>query len=181
MPGIVAERRVGQVTAEAGAVVDVSGLTGAERTVALYASDMPNGRRRHTKDEIRAWIVQGVGRLGTAETRRRAKFFRGHLLLRLNGLVTTQIQARHEQSFPLPKRLRKAETEAAGSVWVDGMNAATVTRNGRAAVDGECPCRGTGEIGVDGWGGDAASCTLLCPVHRQAEIAAHHRRHRTGR
>lgn len=155
--------------------IDVTALTGAERAVALYVSDMPNGRRRHPGEQIRAWIVQGVQRLGTEELRRRAAYFRGWRLLDMHGLATVQVQARHEQRFPNVRRLVLADKEAAGNVWRDGMSDAARARNGGAVVDGECPCRGTGGIAV--WG---PGTELMCPVHSRARIDAHHRAYRAG-
>ncbi|AEY91694.1 hypothetical protein SHJG_6427 [Streptomyces hygroscopicus subsp. jinggangensis 5008] len=147
--------------------------------MALYASDMPNGRRRHTSEQVRSWIVQGAERLGAEELRRRAEFFRGWRLLDMHGLVTAQIQARHEQRFPRPNRLINADKEAAGSVYGDGMTEEARLRNGHSAVDGDCPCRGTGGIAV--WGADPdASYEILCPVHSRAQIDAFHRARRVA-
>ncbi|WP_327272934.1 hypothetical protein OG609_12925 [Streptomyces sp. NBC_01224] len=67
----------------------VQDLTGAERAVALYASDMPSGRRRHSPEQLRDWIAQGIERLGLDEVGRRAAFRYGHRLLEMSGLVTT--------------------------------------------------------------------------------------------
>ncbi|MFF4756056.1 hypothetical protein ACWD5R_36945 [Streptomyces sp. NPDC002514] len=179
MPGTISLRHAEAVTVEATTPIDVRDLTGAERTVALFASDMPSARRRHTKDQIRAWIVQGVERLGMDEVQRRAEYLRGWRLLDLEGLVTAQIQALHEQRFPRPRRLNNAETEAAGSVFVHGMSRAAQVRNGWAVVDGECPCGRTGDIDV--WGGDPdASWRQVCPVHCQTEIVVDHRDHRAA-
>lgn len=100
MPGTIAERRAETVTVEATSPIDVRNLTGAEQAVALYASDMPNGRRHYTKKQFTAWILQGAERLGTAEMRRLALYLRGWQVLNGTGLVTEQIQARHEQRFP---------------------------------------------------------------------------------
>jgi hypothetical protein len=175
MPGTIAEQHVGTVTVEAIEPVDVRDLTGSERAVALYASDMPSGRRRHADEQVRAWIVQGVGRLGMEELRRRALFLRGWRLLDLDGLVTPQVQARHEQRFPKPGRLAVAESEGAGSVLVDGVSDAARLRNGTPIVDGGCPCRGTG--GIPLW---EPGIELMCPVHSRSEIDAFHRGYGAG-
>ncbi|MGW8066877.1 hypothetical protein ACVV2G_32510 [Streptomyces ziwulingensis] len=155
--------------------IDVTALTGAERTVALYASDMPNGRRRYTADQARAWIVQGAQRVGPGELQRRAEYFRGWRLLDMHGLTTVQVQARHEQRFPNARRLVLAHKEASGNVSRDGMTDTARKRNAGAVVDGECPCRGTG--GIAAWG---PGIELMCPVHRRAQIDAHHRASRAG-
>ncbi|MFF3820845.1 hypothetical protein ACFYYD_30400 [Streptomyces bluensis] len=174
MPGAIAERRAESVTVEVTSPIDVRNLTGAERAVALYASDMPNGRRDYTKEQFRAWIVQGAERLGEAEMRRLALYLRGWQVLNISDLVTEQIQARHEQRFPRSFRLVRAGQGAALSVHVDGMTPAALARNGVVDLDGDCPCQGTGGIMV--WGIDPdESYERLCPVHRRAEIDAYRR------
>lgn len=161
--------------------LDVATLTGAERTVALYASDMPNARRHHTAEQVRDWITQGVERLGLEELRIRAEYFHGWRLLNINGLMTAQIQARHEQRFPKARRLLLADQAGSGSVCCfDGMSDTARARNGAAVVDGDCPCQGTGGIMV--WGEDPdGSYEMLCPVHRRAQIDAFHRARRAER
>lgn len=42
----------------------VLGMPSNEWATALYASDMPTRRGEHSADQIAAWIVQGVERLG---------------------------------------------------------------------------------------------------------------------
>ncbi|MFE5549891.1 hypothetical protein ACFQ71_39800 [Streptomyces sp. NPDC056534] len=152
--------------------VAVSELTGGERAVALYVSDMPAGRRRVTGEQVRAWIVQGVERLGQDEVRQRAAFRYGHRLLEMSGLVTAQVQARHEQRFPQLKRLARAEQEAANSVFGDRMTEETLRRNSAAEVDGGCPCRGTRSIPM--WMDEDVFVSRACPVHGRATIS-HHR------
>ncbi|MFF0672125.1 hypothetical protein ACFYVE_28330 [Streptomyces tendae] len=160
--------------------IDVTSLTGAERAVALYASDMPNTRRHHTGEQVHDWIVQGAERLGTEEMQRRAVYLRGWQLLNVNNLVTPQIQARHEQRFPKARRLLLADQAGSGNVFCfDGMSDEARARNRAATVDGDCPCHGTGGIAV--WGADPdASCEILCPVHSRAQIDAFHRARRAG-
>ncbi|MGW8887320.1 hypothetical protein [Streptomyces sp. NPDC055749] len=174
MPGTLVKPLV-QVPVQSGQMVRVQDLTGSERAVALYASDMPSGRRRHSSEQVREWIVQGVERLGAAEIRRRGEFFYGHRLLELSGLVTPQIQQRHEQRFPKRGRLNVADQESANSVFGDRMSEETRLRNGTAAVDGDCPCRGTRCIPTF-YDDDCGPVDMLCPVHARAEI----RRHRAG-
>ncbi|MFV6030806.1 hypothetical protein [Streptomyces sp. NPDC056264] len=146
----------------------VEELTGGERAVALYASDMPAGRRRVTSEQVRAWIVQGLERLGQDEVRQRAAFRYGHRLLEMSGLVTAQVQARHEQRFPQLKRLVRAEQEAANSVFGDRMTEETLRRNSAAEVDGECPCQGTRSIPL--WMDEDAFVSRACPVHGRATV-----------
>ncbi|WP_285570750.1 hypothetical protein [Streptomyces sp. RTGN2] len=152
-------------------------LTGSERAVALYASDMPSGRRRHSSEQIREWIVQGAELLGVEEIRSRAEFRYGHRLLEMSGLVTPQIQQRHEQQFPKAGRLRVAEQQSSNSICGDGMSEEARLRNTAAKVDGDCPCRGTRRIrAVFGEGEDQPA--MLCPVHAQAAIRRHHASYR---
>ncbi|MGX2995205.1 hypothetical protein JNUCC64_13060 [Streptomyces sp. JNUCC 64] len=147
--------------------VDVSELTSAERTVALYVSDMPTRRRYGSKEQVRAWIVQGAGRLGRRELKRRALFFNGHFLLALGGLVPVPapVRVRHDERFPDGFRLDVAGQATATSVCFDGMSGAARKRNAMAEVDGRCPCRGTGMVGVDIDGDPDLSYELPCPVH----------------
>lgn len=180
MPGTIAERRTETVTVEATTPIDVRDLTGAERAVALYASDMPNGRRHYTNEQYRAWIVQGVERLGAEELRRQALYFRGWRLLDMHRLMTAQVQARHEQRFPQRLRLLRADQGGSLTVFMDGMTEAARLRNSRVDLDGDCPCRGTGGIAVRG-ADPESSFEMMCPVHRRAEIDAFHRANRAAR
>lgn len=172
MPGTVAERRTEEVKSPVVAPVVVADLTGSERTVALYASDMPTRRRPGKNEQLRTWIAQGVERLGTEELRRRAEFLNGHFLLALSNVVTAQVQARHEQSYPDAWRLEVARQATATSVCFDGMSEAARKRNPAAQVDGECPCGGTRTVGFPGFDPDL-SFGIVCPVHGAATIAAH--------
>ncbi|MGY3204069.1 hypothetical protein [Streptomyces sp. TE5632] len=146
--------------------VDVSGLTVPERTVALYASDMATPTTLGTPDLVRAWIVQGAERLGTAELRRLAEFFHGFFLLEMDGVATPALLARHEQCFPDVGRLDAANAAAALSVRVHGMTETARTRNGAASMD-DCPCGGTGTVDIDDPDPDL-SFSLYCPVHQTA-------------
>ncbi|MVO90911.1 hypothetical protein GPA10_41175 [Streptomyces sp. p1417] len=143
---------------------------------------MPNQKRNHTTAQVRAWIAQGVQRLGVDEMRLRAARLLGWQLLNASNLVPTRVQARHEQRFPKARRLLLANQAASGSIALDGMTDAARQRNGVAAVaqvDGGCPCRGTGGITLGG-AEPGESYERLCPVHRAAEILAHHRARRAG-
>lgn len=178
MPGTLVKPLV-RVPVQPGPSVRVQDLTGSERAVALYASGMPSGRRRHSSEQVREWIVQGVERLGAEEIRSRAEFRYGHRLLEMSGLVTPQIQQRHEQQFPKAGRLRVAEQQSSNSVCGDGMSEGARLRNAAAKVDGDCPCRGTRRIrAVFGEGEDQPA--MLCPVHAQAAIRRHHASYRQG-
>ncbi|QNE79140.1 hypothetical protein F0344_08880 [Streptomyces finlayi] len=137
--------------------------------MALYVSDMPTGRRRHSAEQLRDWIAQGFERLGREETARWGAFLRGHRLLDLNGLVSVQIQQRHEQRFPKAGRLVAADQQAASSVYRDRMSEETRLRNHVGEVDGDCPCRGTRRIRMHLEEG-CDSLAMMCPVHAAATI-----------
>ncbi|WP_234361151.1 MULTISPECIES: hypothetical protein [Streptomyces] len=158
------------MTSPAASPVDVSGLTSTERTVALYASDMPTRRRYGSKEQVRAWVSQGVERLGRTELRRRALFLNGHFLLALGGLVPipAPVQARHDERFPDAFRLDVAGHATATSVCFDGMSKAAMKRNAAAKVDGQCPCEDTGRMFIDIDGDPDLSYEVDCPVHASA-------------
>jgi hypothetical protein len=156
----------GTVLAALSSVI-VSELSGSERVVALYASDMPDRFRVGSvkPSQTAVWIAQGAERIGVEELRRQAKFFYGHRLLEMNHMVPVDVQARHEQRFPKARRLDKAESLAAASKmpsWTP-MSPEALARNGDAEVEGGCPCRGTGEI--PRWMDEDAFVSLACPVH----------------
>ncbi|MBZ6286793.1 hypothetical protein KVH28_24920 [Streptomyces olivaceus] len=148
--------------------------------MALYASDMPKGRRStFTSEQYGQWIVQGAKRLGEAEMRRRALYLRGWRVLDMHGLVTAQVQARHEQRFPEGRRLIRSDKGGSLTISVYGMTKTALARNGKVALDGDCPCDGTGWIML--WNDDPdMSSEIMCPVHRRAEIDAFNRARRAG-
>ncbi|WP_234045794.1 hypothetical protein [Streptomyces adelaidensis] len=172
MPGTVVERRTEEVKSPVVVPVVVADLTGSERTVALYASDMPTRRSYGTKDQVREWIVQGAERLGAEELRRRAEFHNGHFMLAVGGMATADVQARHEERFPDGRRLGIAELATATSKCFDGMSKAAIVRNAAARVDGECACGGTGLITFTEDWDPGASYSLHCMVHRAAVAGA---------
>ncbi|MEU8872829.1 hypothetical protein AB0D24_16970 [Streptomyces javensis] len=157
----------------------VADLTLAERTVALYVSDMPSVRRRFPADQVRAWIVQGAERLGEQELRRWAAFERGHQALTSFGLVPKEVQQRHEERFPKPKRLDWAGQQASNSAAHVPLSEAGHARVFDTEVDGPCPCRGTGSIGFYDW--EDGEVDLMCPVHCAAELHAMRWGPRSGR
>ncbi|GFH64322.1 hypothetical protein ACWGUP_10555 [Streptomyces diastaticus] len=134
-----------------------------ERAVALFASSMPSRFRAgsFSREERDAWVVQGVERLGVDEVRRRARFANGYRLLSMSGLVTGEVQRRHEARFPQKRRLATAEQEAANSLC--RLAPVGASRIG-AEVDGPCPCRGTGSVELPDMDPDL-SCSVDCPVH----------------
>lgn len=125
-------------------------LSGMERAVALYASDMPSRYRYSRGDDamILSWITQGVARLGRDETRRRASFLAGHRKLWLRDLTTPEINRRHKGRFPSARRLGIAEEMASLSISVIGV--LPDSRNLPAVLDGPCPqCDDAGKLWVN--------------------------------
>lgn len=178
MPGTIAVGRTKEVKSPVVAAFDFADLTYAERVVALYASDMPAGRRSRTKDEVRAWIVQGTGRLSRAELRRRAAFWSGHKRLKTSGVVSEDVQARHEQRFPDAGRLRAIGHAVATSVLFDGTSASALKRNTAAQVDGECACGGGGRIEFIDPETPNLGYEMDCPVHFRPSIGGSYRDYR---
>lgn len=123
-------------------------LSGMERAVALYASDMPNRYGWPDTSAVVGWIVQGVARLGREEIRRRASFLAGHRKLWLRDMTTPEINRRHKKRFPSARRLGVAEELASGSImWI---TVAPAARNLPAVIDGTCPrCDGAGKLWVN--------------------------------
>ncbi|MFJ8335228.1 hypothetical protein [Streptomyces sp. NPDC094437] len=126
----------------------VEELSSWERTVALYASDMPTtyhclGRQ---DSNLLGWISQGVARLGREETRRRASYLAGYRRVWLRELVTPQIARRHSERFPSVRRLTAAEDKSASSI-MSLIRIAPTARNFPVVIDGPCPtCDGAGKL-----------------------------------
>ncbi|MFF4040665.1 hypothetical protein [Streptomyces sp. NPDC001816] len=124
-------------------------LSGMERAVALYASDMPSRYRLQgpVDTTLIGWIAQGAARLGREEIRRRASYLAGHRKLWLRDMTTPEIDRRHKERFPSKRRLGVAESMASTSLfWAPVTPAA---RELPAAIDGPCPkCDDAGKL----WG-----------------------------
>lgn len=125
----------------------VEDLSGMERAVALYASDMPTRYRSQGSHDgnLVDWISQGIARLGRDEIRQRASFVAGHRKLWLCDKTTPEIDHRHKARFPSKRRLNTAEELASGTVsWI---TVAPAARNLPAVIDGPCPrCDGAGKL-----------------------------------
>ncbi|MFE3828738.1 hypothetical protein [Streptomyces sp. NPDC059092] len=172
MPETVLDRGTTQVVGSESPRMPVvlADLSTGERTVALYASDMPARYRTTDHTQVAAWVLQGVERVGLDEVRRRAAFDAGYRLLARGGHVTPQLTASQEQRFPKAGRLNCADRHAANlNLWVQ-MSEETRARNGSAAVDGDCPCGGTRSIPL--WRDEDATVSRMCPVHAQNAIRA---------
>ncbi|SMF83286.1 hypothetical protein [Streptomyces sp. Amel2xC10] len=136
----------------------VEDLSGWERTVALYASDMPTayGPKIAGDAELLGWIGQGVARLGRDEVRQRASYLAGYRRVWLCDLVTREIARRHSRRFPSVRRLNMAESRASASVLYL-VKQTPAARDLPFAIDGPCPkCDDAGKIWAN-WVIDDAS------------------------
>ncbi|MEU0520640.1 hypothetical protein [Streptosporangium sp. NPDC006007] len=89
----------------------VLGMRSDEWATALYASDMPTRRGEHSPDQIAAWIVQGVERLGgEVATWQRSQDFLKVLDIRDNA----RYEAERRRLFPKPRRHDRARGAAYG-------------------------------------------------------------------
>ncbi|MGY5630269.1 hypothetical protein ACW7N6_15775 [Streptomyces sp. UC1A3] len=145
------------LVAHAATPVLVEELSGMERAVALYASDMPTGYllQGPADPNVADWIAQGAARLGRDEVRRRAAYLAGHRKLWLRDMTTPEIDRRHKVRFPSARRLKIAESMASTSYfWIPVAPAA---RHLPAVIDGPCPkCDDAGKL-WDTWVIDDAS------------------------
>ncbi|MGW2278393.1 hypothetical protein [Streptomyces sp. NPDC001770] len=82
-------------------------MTGAERAVALYASDMPKGFSwsRGVTPQVLAWVAQGVGRLGFEDVYRSGMESQYYRVLRLHGPVPAETRRWFRGRFPDRARL----------------------------------------------------------------------------
>ncbi|MEU3387593.1 hypothetical protein [Streptomyces albidoflavus] len=146
--------------------VTVQELNYWERAVALYVSSMPSRFRAGTvsREQMHAWMLDGVERLGLEEIRRQAQYADGYRRLWMSHLVTVEVERRHKARFPLKGRLNRAEQGAADSVFV--LAPVSGCRE-VPEVDGVCPCGGKGYVEIGDPGLDPElSYSLDCPVHR---------------
>lgn len=163
MPEITTTTRIApQVTGVTG-LVGIADLSSGERSVALYASDMPNRYRTTDDVQIIEWVMQGIERVGLDEVRSRAAYAEGYRRLSRVRMATPQLTARHEQNFPKANRLMVADRHAANLNLYARMSAEAIARNRSADVDGACPCNGTRTIPL--WQDEDAAVGLACPVH----------------
>ncbi|MGW7092495.1 hypothetical protein [Streptomyces sp. NPDC054874] len=82
-------------------------MTGAERLVALYASDMPTGFSwsRGVTPQVIAWVMQGVERLGFDDVYRSGIEVQHYGVLRLAGQVPAATRRWFRGRFPDRVRL----------------------------------------------------------------------------
>ncbi|MGW6491548.1 hypothetical protein [Streptomyces sp. NPDC055056] len=130
--------------------VTASDLSNAERTVALYASDMPGSYsyQRGGDAQAEAWIVQGALRVGLPELYRSAAFLSSFQALRLVEMATPDQRRAHRVRFPSAARLRRASSLASLSLHTFRVSAEALQRSRRPEVEGTCLCGGTGWVDV---------------------------------
>ncbi|MEV0966877.1 hypothetical protein AB0J25_30635 [Streptomyces sp. NPDC049910] len=94
--------------------VSVRDLSTMERTVALYASDMPTSYRYRLADDAKLcdWIVQGAARLGLEELYRSAACTSGYMRLWVEDEAKPGHTAAHVARFPVEKRFHLAQRMA---------------------------------------------------------------------
>ncbi|MFI2734764.1 hypothetical protein [Streptomyces sp. NPDC018711] len=94
--------------------VSVQDLTNMERSVALYASEMPTSYRYRRGDDAKLcdWIVQGAMRLGLEELYRSTAYTAGYLLLWVEDEAKPGHTAAHIARFPNQKRFDLAQRMA---------------------------------------------------------------------
>ncbi|WP_435969210.1 hypothetical protein [Streptomyces sp. Qhu_M48] len=115
--------------------ISVRDLSNMERSVALYASDMPTSYRYRRGDDAKLcdWIVQGAARLGLEELYRSAAFTSGYLRLWVEDEAGPRHTAAHVARFPVEKRFhltqRMASMVSLGPV--PGVSAAAMERSDR--------------------------------------------------
>ncbi|MCW8379392.1 hypothetical protein [Streptomyces justiciae] len=150
MPATLVVEHVRIMKSPAPSASPIEELSGMERAVALYASDMPTRYRYQGSHDgnLVAWIYQGIARLGREEIRRNASHLAGHRKLWLRDMTTPEIDRRHHDRFPSKRRLGIAEELASDTVsWI---TVAPTARNLPAVIDGPCPkCDDAGKLWVN--------------------------------
>ncbi|MFJ8086061.1 hypothetical protein ACIQ6Y_36490 [Streptomyces sp. NPDC096205] len=129
--------------------VSVSDLSNGERTVALYASDLPDGYRYKRGDDalLVAWILQGADRLGLDRLRHLAALEAGYRRLCARNKATAEQKRAHAERFPDAKRDRRAGELAALVTHFASMTDEARERGGRFLLDGPCPeCGDTRQV-----------------------------------
>ncbi|MFE3368387.1 hypothetical protein ACFXOK_02105 [Streptomyces sp. NPDC059173] len=124
-------------------------LSNAERSVALYVSDMPDRYRYRPGDGsvLESWIVQGAARLGLESLYRMAALFSGYRVAWVEGYLNPELERGHAERFPKAVRLDKAGRLAALITLDADMSPAALARGTRPAFDGGCPaCEGSGQV-----------------------------------
>ncbi|CAL9470293.1 hypothetical protein [Streptomyces sp. enrichment culture] len=129
--------------------VSVEDLSNGERTVALYASDLPDGYRYKRGDtaQLVAWIIQGANRVGLDRLRRVAALEGGYRRFVARDMVTAEQERAHAERFPDPERDRRAGELASLVTYSVSMSDEARERGLRFLLDGSCPeCGDTRQV-----------------------------------
>lgn len=129
--------------------VSVEDLSNGERTVALYASDLPDGYRYKRGDEAHlvAWIIQGVNRVGLDRLRYIAALEAGYRRFRARNSATAEQERAHAERFPNPERDQRAGELASLVTLSVSMSDEARERGLRFLLDGPCPeCGDTRQV-----------------------------------
>ncbi|OKJ31027.1 hypothetical protein AMK23_06465 [Streptomyces sp. CB02130] len=107
MPATLLATRASSDSAAERVLLTVLRMTGAERTVALYASDMPTGFSwsRGVTPQVIAWVMQGVDRLGFDDVYRSGIEVQHYKVLRLTGQAPAATRSWLRGRFPDRARL----------------------------------------------------------------------------
>ena len=110
MPATLVAEHV-EITDPSTPLASVRRLTGSERMVALYASDMPKdfSWSKGVTSQVVVWVAQGVDRLGFEDVYRSGKEAQYYGVLRLAGQAPAEMRRR----FPDRKRLDCVERAGA--------------------------------------------------------------------
>ncbi|MFJ4006975.1 hypothetical protein ACIPWL_26475 [Streptomyces sp. NPDC090023] len=127
----------------------VGDLSNGERSVALYASDLPNDYRYQRGDDalLIAWIIQGANRVGLDRLRRTAALDAGFWRSRAVKRVTSAQKRAQSERFPDMKRERRAGELAALITLSAPVSEEARERGLRFLLDGACPeCGDTRQV-----------------------------------
>ncbi|NUV86798.1 hypothetical protein G6W61_11350 [Streptomyces sp. KAI-26] len=115
MPATLLAARPSSDSAGERVLLTVLRMTGAERSVALYASDMPTGFSwsRGVTPQVIVWVMQGVDRLGFDDVYRSGMEVEYYRVLRLAGQVPSETRRWLRGRFPDRVRLGCVERAAA--------------------------------------------------------------------
>ncbi|MFF8432798.1 hypothetical protein [Streptomyces bacillaris] len=107
MPATLLATRASSDTSAERFLLTALRMTGAERLVALYASDMPTGFSwsRGVTPQVIAWVMQGVERLGFDDVYRSGNEVQHYGVLRLTGQVPAATRRWFRGRFPDRVRL----------------------------------------------------------------------------
>lgn len=130
-------------------LIELRGLSNAERSVALYVSDMPDRYRYQREDyaQLESWIIQGATRLGLERLYRLAALLSGYRLAWVEECTSAVQEQAHAERFPKTARLDRAARMASIVSLDSPMSEAAKARGLHPQFDGGCPtCEGAGQV-----------------------------------